>query len=57
MRVQPTVVGTDRRAVRAERPSAHGGRALPSREFANDPLDLNAQRRQVTRLFSRHESL
>ena len=30
---------------------APGGRALPSRVFAKHPLDLHAQRRQVTRLF------
>ena len=46
-----TAIGTDRRAVRAERCGAPGGRALPARAFANDLLDRNAQRRHVTRLF------
>ena len=52
-RVQPqltTVVGTDRRAVRAERCGAPY-RHVHSRAIANDPLDLYAQRRQVTPLF------
>ena len=59
LRVQPqttTVVGTDRRAVRAERCGAPY-RHVHSRAFANDLLDLHAPTRQVTRLFLRHESL
>ena len=49
LRVQPQPTARSGRI--AEPSGAPGGRALPSRAFANDPLDLHAQRRQVTRLF------
>jgi hypothetical protein len=63
LRVQPqrkTVVVTDYGAIWVESCGVLSGRTLPPHAFGafvNDPLDLHAQRRQVTRLFLRHESL
>ena len=55
LRVQPRPITAGRMNRRAS--GEPGGRALSSRAIVNEPLDLEVQRRQVTRLFSQHEGL